>query len=226
MHVAYKGAAPALQDVIAGHVQMMFATAASVVGHIRDGHGAPAGRDDAEAHRGAARHPDHGRARHSRVSTPPHGMDWSRRPARRGGHRDIAPCDGPALDDAAVEKSLGDLGVDIIGGIAAGIRRLHQIRNSEMDRNREGVGREARLTALARSTSERSQSCMDGRTGSASPHKVRRLAHLDLAGRRPGDGRGPPRLSSGTSPTRTVSAPRSSTSPTRNSARGRDDHAR
>jgi tripartite-type tricarboxylate transporter receptor subunit TctC len=36
-HVAYKGAAPALQDVIAGHVQMMFATAASVVGHVRDG---------------------------------------------------------------------------------------------------------------------------------------------------------------------------------------------
>jgi tripartite-type tricarboxylate transporter receptor subunit TctC len=35
VHVAYKGAAPALQDVIAGHVQMMFATAASVVGHIR-----------------------------------------------------------------------------------------------------------------------------------------------------------------------------------------------
>ena len=36
-HVAYKGAAPALQDAIAGHVQMMFATAASVVGHIRSG---------------------------------------------------------------------------------------------------------------------------------------------------------------------------------------------
>ena len=36
-HVAYKGAAPALQDVIGGHVQMMFATAASVVGHVKDG---------------------------------------------------------------------------------------------------------------------------------------------------------------------------------------------
>jgi tripartite-type tricarboxylate transporter receptor subunit TctC len=30
-----KGAAPALQDVIAGHVQMMFATASSVVAHVR-----------------------------------------------------------------------------------------------------------------------------------------------------------------------------------------------
>src|SRR5437868_1092576 len=37
VHVAYKGAAPALQDVIGGHVEMMFATAASVLGHIRVG---------------------------------------------------------------------------------------------------------------------------------------------------------------------------------------------
>jgi tripartite-type tricarboxylate transporter receptor subunit TctC len=37
VHVAYKGAAPALQDVVAGHVDMMFATAASAVGLIRDG---------------------------------------------------------------------------------------------------------------------------------------------------------------------------------------------
>jgi tripartite-type tricarboxylate transporter receptor subunit TctC len=35
--VSYKGAAPALQDVIAGHVQLMFATSASVVGHIKSG---------------------------------------------------------------------------------------------------------------------------------------------------------------------------------------------
>jgi tripartite-type tricarboxylate transporter receptor subunit TctC len=36
VHVAYKGAAPALQDVIAGHVHMMFATAASVIGLIKN----------------------------------------------------------------------------------------------------------------------------------------------------------------------------------------------
>ena len=35
--VAYKGAAPALQDVIGGHVQMMFATSASVLGHLKAG---------------------------------------------------------------------------------------------------------------------------------------------------------------------------------------------
>ncbi len=37
VHVPYKGAAPALQDVIAGHDQMMFATAASVISHIKAG---------------------------------------------------------------------------------------------------------------------------------------------------------------------------------------------
>jgi tripartite-type tricarboxylate transporter receptor subunit TctC len=35
--VSYKGAAPALQDLIAGNVQLMFATSASVVGFINSG---------------------------------------------------------------------------------------------------------------------------------------------------------------------------------------------
>jgi tripartite-type tricarboxylate transporter receptor subunit TctC len=35
--VSYKGAAPALQDLIAGHVQLMFATSASVIGFIKSG---------------------------------------------------------------------------------------------------------------------------------------------------------------------------------------------
>ena len=37
VHVAYKGAAPALQELFGGQTQMMFATAASVVGHIKGG---------------------------------------------------------------------------------------------------------------------------------------------------------------------------------------------
>jgi tripartite-type tricarboxylate transporter receptor subunit TctC len=35
--INYKGAAPALQDLIAGQTQLMFATSASVVGHIKSG---------------------------------------------------------------------------------------------------------------------------------------------------------------------------------------------
>ena len=35
--VSYKGSAPALQDLIAGHVQVMFATSASVVGFVKAG---------------------------------------------------------------------------------------------------------------------------------------------------------------------------------------------
>jgi tripartite-type tricarboxylate transporter receptor subunit TctC len=115
VHVPYKGAAPALQDVIAGHVHMMFATAASVVPHIRDG-----------------------KVRPLAVTTPKRtavlpeiatidelglkGFDattW---------HGLVAPARTPreviaalhratfaALADAAVRKSLGDLGVDIVG---------------------------------------------------------------------------------------------------------------
>jgi tripartite-type tricarboxylate transporter receptor subunit TctC len=37
VHVPYKGAGPALEDVISGQDQMMFATAASVVGMIKSG---------------------------------------------------------------------------------------------------------------------------------------------------------------------------------------------
>jgi tripartite-type tricarboxylate transporter receptor subunit TctC len=37
VHVPYKGAAPALEDLISGQDQMMFATAASVVGMIKNG---------------------------------------------------------------------------------------------------------------------------------------------------------------------------------------------
>jgi tripartite-type tricarboxylate transporter receptor subunit TctC len=116
VHVPYKGAAPALQDVIAGHVQMMFATASSVVSHIRDGKVRPIAV-----------------ATVKRTAVLPNlptmdelglkGFDattW---------HGLVAPARTPSdvvvalnralratLADAGVKKSLADLGVDIIGG--------------------------------------------------------------------------------------------------------------
>ena len=37
MHVAYKGTAPAIQDVVGGHVEIAFATMASVLPYIQSG---------------------------------------------------------------------------------------------------------------------------------------------------------------------------------------------
>jgi len=115
VHVPYKGAAPALQDLIAGHVQMMFATAASVVPHIR------AGQVRALAVttiRRTAVFPELATVDELGLR----GFDaatW---------HGLVAPARVPkeviatlhratvaALADAAVRKSLGDLGVDIAG---------------------------------------------------------------------------------------------------------------
>jgi tripartite-type tricarboxylate transporter receptor subunit TctC len=116
VHVPYKGAAPALQDVIAGHVQMMFATASSVVPHIRDGKVRALGVATLKR---TAVLPDIPTIDELGLR----GFDattW---------HGLVAPARTPSqivtalnralvatLDDPAVKKSLGDLGVDIIGG--------------------------------------------------------------------------------------------------------------
>jgi len=115
VHVPYKGAAPALQDVMAGHVQMMFATAASVIGLIKSG-----------------------KVRALAVTTPKRtallpdlptvdelgikGFDattWHGLVAPAGTPKDIIDALNfatvEALKDPATQKSLIDLGVDIVG---------------------------------------------------------------------------------------------------------------
>ena len=116
VHVPYKGAAPALQDVIAGHVQMMFATASSVVPHIQDGKVRPLAVATLKR---TAVLPDiptiDELGMRNFDATTWHGLVA---PARTP--KDVVATLNQALvatlDDPAVKKSLGDLGVDIIGG--------------------------------------------------------------------------------------------------------------
>jgi tripartite-type tricarboxylate transporter receptor subunit TctC len=115
-HVPYKGGAPALQDVIAGHVQMIFATAASVVPHIQSGKvralavtpikrttGFPElATMDELGLKGFDATTWHGLVAPSRV--PKDVIATLHRATAEG------------LKDPAVRKSLENLGVDIVGG--------------------------------------------------------------------------------------------------------------
>src|SRR3989440_9411935 len=115
VHVAYKGAAPALQDVIAGHVHMMFATAASVVGLIRDGKVRPLAVTTPKR---TAILPDVPTVAELGLK----GFDattWHGLVAPAGASKDVIGAlhygTVTALNDPAVRKSLMDLGVDIVG---------------------------------------------------------------------------------------------------------------
>jgi tripartite-type tricarboxylate transporter receptor subunit TctC len=119
VHVAYKGAAPALQDVIAGHVQMMFATAASVVGHVRDGLVRPLAVTTLKR---TAVLPDVPTI--DELGLP--GFDattWHGLVAPAGTPGDIIAALNraivAALADPETRKALGDLGVDIVGSSPA-----------------------------------------------------------------------------------------------------------
>jgi len=114
-HVPYKGGGPAVQDVIAGHVHMIFATAVSVVPQIRSG-----------KVRALAVTPIRRTAVFPELATMDElglkGFDASTWhglvvPARTP--RDVVvrlhQATVEALNDPAVRKSLIDLGVDIVG---------------------------------------------------------------------------------------------------------------
>jgi tripartite-type tricarboxylate transporter receptor subunit TctC len=113
--VAYKGAAPALQDVIAGHVQMMFATSASVVGHLKSGTLRPLA---VTTLRRTPLFPDIATVDELGLK----GFDattWHGLIAPAGTPRDIIAtlhrATVAALGDAETRRALSDLGVDIVG---------------------------------------------------------------------------------------------------------------
>ena len=119
VHVPYKGAAPALQDVIGGHDQLMFATAASVLGHIKGGKVRAIAVTTLKRTKAMPDLPT---------------MDEAGLPGFEAStwHGLVAPAGTPpdvlaklhgaaakALQDPGVQASLDRLGVDIVGGTAA-----------------------------------------------------------------------------------------------------------
>jgi tripartite-type tricarboxylate transporter receptor subunit TctC len=115
VHVPYKGAAPALTDVIAGLVQIMFATAASVVPHIQSGRVRALAVTPLKR---TAVFPDLATIDELGLK----GFDattWHGLVAPAKTPRDIVVrlhrATVEALNDPAVRKSLTDLGVDIVG---------------------------------------------------------------------------------------------------------------
>jgi tripartite-type tricarboxylate transporter receptor subunit TctC len=119
VHVAYKGAAPALQDLISGQTQMMFATAASVVGHIKSDLVRPLAVTTLKR---TAVLPDIPTVDELGIK----GFDattWHGLVTPAGTPKDtintLSRATVAALNDPAVRKSLGDLGVDIVGNSPA-----------------------------------------------------------------------------------------------------------
>src|SRR3954454_861417 len=119
VHVAYKGAAPALQDVIASHVQMMFATAASAVRHVKDGLIRPLAVTTLTR---TAVLPDIPTVAELGIA----GFDattWHGLVAPSGTPQDVIEtlhrATVAALNDPATRKALGELGVDVAGSSPA-----------------------------------------------------------------------------------------------------------
>jgi tripartite-type tricarboxylate transporter receptor subunit TctC len=118
-HVPYKGAAPALQDVVAGHVHMMFATAASVVPLIREGKVRALA---VTTIRRTAVLPEVATIDELGLkgfeATTWHGLVAPARTPKPVMDR-LHQASVEALNDAGVRKSLTDLGVDIVGNTPA-----------------------------------------------------------------------------------------------------------
>ncbi len=145
VHVPYKGAAPALQDVMAGHVQMMFATAASVIGLIKSGKVRALAVTTPDRTALAAGPADGRRARHQGLRrhhlARPGGADRH----AAGGHRNAALRRDGGAKGSGDPQAADRPGRRHRGLHAEGVRGLHQVRNSEMDRGGQDLRRADRV---------------------------------------------------------------------------------
>jgi hypothetical protein len=143
-HIPYRGAGPALQDLIAGQVDMMFDGLGSSAAHIKGGRcGHRGGQRQARAGLPRPAHRRRGRRAHYKVATwygiwAPKGTPP--RPSRDAGR------DAQGLNRRRAEDHVDRPGHRDAQPVRRRLRPLRRQRGQALGRGGEGLGRETRLT--------------------------------------------------------------------------------
>src|SRR5436305_5436795 len=115
VHVAYKGTGPALQDVLAGHMQMAFSAAAPIVPHIQSGAVRPLAVTSLERTAALPNLPTFAESGYPGFEA----ITWHSLVAPAGTPKDVLATlhrtATAALEDADVRKQFATLGVDVVG---------------------------------------------------------------------------------------------------------------
>ena len=150
VHVPYKKPGPALQDVVGGHVQMMFAPAALVASHVRAGRLRALGIATAER---SSLLP--GVATIDELGLP--GFDattWYGLVAPAGTPKEIIDVlyhsTAAALDDQGARKIMSGLGIDVVGNSPREFDGLHPDPNPQVGRGHQVHHHAHPLTGMVR----------------------------------------------------------------------------
>jgi tripartite-type tricarboxylate transporter receptor subunit TctC len=146
-HIPYRGAGPALSDLISGNVDLMFDGLGSSAQHIKSG------RIKALMVAGSKRNPRIPRRAVRRRSGPARlHRHHLVRPLGAEGHagRSAGACGRRHEEGACHRRAQDHLGAERLGDPDphhGGLRRLRELGNQALGHGREGLGRQARMTA-------------------------------------------------------------------------------